>query len=175
MFQKGFQKCVACILSTWPNPPQTSQNPFRIDFDTCLFVCNPAVPAGVGSSSVLFYFFVHDGGDVALRTSVYSSNFAPISATLRQRAFWKITYFRFFDADMAQPSSNLPKSASSVLFLFFVRDGGDVALRTSLYPSNFALISATLGQRAVWKITNFRVFDADMAQPSPNLPKSVQI
>ena len=104
------------MCSTWPNPPQTYQNPFRIDFGTCLFVCNPAVSAGVGSSSVLFYFFVHDGGDVALRPSVYSSNFAPISATLRQRTFWKITYFRFFDADMAQPSSNLPKSASSVLF-----------------------------------------------------------
>ena len=40
-----------------------------------------------------------DGGDDELRTSVYASNFAPIGAKLRQRAFRKICKFRFFDAE----------------------------------------------------------------------------
>ena len=34
-----------------------------------------------------------------LRTSVYPSNFAPIAAKLRQRAFQTICKFRFFDAE----------------------------------------------------------------------------
>ena len=38
------------------------------------------------------------GGD-ELRTSVYPSNFAPIAAKLRQRAFQTICKFRFFDAE----------------------------------------------------------------------------
>ena len=40
-----------------------------------------------------------DGGDGEVRTSVYHSNFAPIGAKLRQRAFLKICDFRFFDAE----------------------------------------------------------------------------
>ena len=41
----------------------------------------------------------HQGGD-ELRTSVYPSNFAPIAAKLRQRAFQTICKFRFFDAEI---------------------------------------------------------------------------
>ena len=40
-----------------------------------------------------------DGGNGELRTSVYPSNFAPIAAKLRQRAFQTICKFRFFDAE----------------------------------------------------------------------------
>ena len=42
--------------------------------------------------------FLTDGGDGELRTSIYPSNFAPIAAKLRQRAFQTICKFRFFDA-----------------------------------------------------------------------------
>ena len=38
-------------------------------------------------------------GDDELRTSVYPSNFAPIAAKLRQRAFQTICKFRCFDAE----------------------------------------------------------------------------
>ena len=40
-----------------------------------------------------------DGGEDELRTSVYPSNLAPIGTKLRQRAFWKICNFRYFDAE----------------------------------------------------------------------------
>ena len=40
-----------------------------------------------------------DGGDDELRTSVYPSNFTPIGAKRRQRAFQTISNFRFFDAE----------------------------------------------------------------------------
>ena len=45
------------------------------------------------------------GGD-ELRTSVYPSNFAPIAAKLRQRAFQTICKFRFFDVEKKKSEKN---------------------------------------------------------------------
>ena len=43
--------------------------------------------------------FRTDGGYDEFRTCVYPSNLAPIGAKLRQRAFRKISNFRFFDTE----------------------------------------------------------------------------
>ena len=50
--------------------------------------------------------FPTNGGDGELRTSVYPSNFAPIAAKLRQRAFQTICKFRFFDAEKKKSEKN---------------------------------------------------------------------
>ena len=54
-----------------------------------------------------FYGRRTDGGDGELQTSVYPSNFAPIAAKLRQRAFQTICNFRFFDAKKLLFGQNL--------------------------------------------------------------------
>ena len=44
----------------------------------------------------------------------------------------------------------------------WLTDGGDVELRTSVYPSNIAPIATKLRQRAFRTICNFRFFDFDI-------------
>ena len=62
--------------------------------------------------------FPTDGGVGELRTSVYPSNLAPISAKLRQNTFQTICSFSFFDPENKKNGEKKSEKNSGSMFVF---------------------------------------------------------
>ena len=103
-------------------------------------------------------------GDGEIRTSGYPSHTSLISAKLQHRAFQKICNFRLFNDEKTEKTANqkITLKLSKIVAGLIRHKGahGDSELRTSLYSSNLAPISAKLLQRAFRKICNFCFFNA---------------